>query len=360
MLTFVLGLTGCNLTGILDSGPGYCGDGACEPIEMRMGCTQDCGAEAEDGAGDYEQRLMLGMMVHIEGWTGEEKDEDKFNKHVDAVLAMADIFEANGAVATFEARPEFIRAQDNWGRNVLQELKDRGHGVGIHADVGGQAPEDGTDLALMTKQLKDMRVEGDKLTGIKMKHASGVCSKLDWAKALIDAGYEFTTGNVSYCAMSMPEEIRPEEYKNCESPMACHETYPSNINQVLHPWRVSDAQDWLYDDRDGELVIMASDGVLYGMAEEKEAGKVEKTKKDFTTEDLDVYIERLEEALAAVDPGQVNTLYVAWSIGDADRAGDPLLDEWLKRVQPYVDENKVVWKSINDMYDEYRVWESGQ
>jgi hypothetical protein len=77
------------------------------------------------------------------------------------------------------------------------------------------------------------------------------------------------------------------------------------------------------------------------------------TNKDmqFTAEDIDAYFDQLEQALALSTPDQVNIFYVSWSLGgELDRS---LLEEWLKRLQPYIESGRVQWKTLPEMYEAF-------
>ena len=71
--------------------------------------------------------------------------------------------------------------------------------------------------------------------------------------------------------------------------------------------------------------------------------------------DINIYFEKLDEALTYVEVGKVNTMYVSWSIGEIDEINDneELFDLWTERLEPYIDSGEVEWKTIPEMYDEF-------
>lgn len=301
------------------------------------------------GCKNDEKVLYLGMMVHLEGWNEEVINEDMFIRHADAARKLASIFEDYEAKATFEARPEFAAACNTWNDNVLLELHNRGHGIGVHADVGG-----GRGLLTQqgfTMEIAEMKNKMKKLTGIEILHVSGICSELDWVKASIDAEYKFVTGTIGYCVMSMPENNRPDEYKECPNPGECHGVVPVNLKDRINPWRTATGEDWLKDDPDGDLVVLTESGVIGNLAEyAKGEGSIG---GQFTQADIDVYIQMLEEALTYAKDGEVNFLYVALSIGSPD-INEAMYRKWLAAIQPYVDSGKVEWKTLPEIYTIYR------
>jgi len=298
--------------------------------------------------------LYIGIMVHLEGWNDEGK-QDIFKRHAEYVRDYASLFEKYGAKLTLESSPEFTTGCIKWKDNVLKEMSDRGHGIGVHADVGAKTESYGDFVS----QISQMKKELESLN-ITVRHTSGICSPLDWVNAAVDAGYKFVTGTIGYCAMSLPESERPSQYKNCSNPVVCHGVMPLDLKDRIHPWRAESGKNWIYDNKNGKLVILTESGGLIDMAEEGE-GKIatkssrrsnkNKAKEEFTKEDITAYISELEKAIDLAESGKVNIFYVSWSLGSAlDKS---TLEEWLKAIKPYVDAGKVQWKTLPEMYDAY-------
>lgn len=294
--------------------------------------------------------VYLGLMVHLEGWFDEVDNEIKFDAHKNATMDLVDIFEANDGVLTIEASPETIEGNHNF-ENYLYDLYERGHGIGVHADKGNSSNPN-YNLKLFTVEIAKMKEDLEAL-GIPVQHVSGTCSSLDWAKASIDAGYAFTTGGVGFCAMSMPEEMRPEQYSDCASPSACHGMMPLDMEGRINPWRVSTAiGDWTIDNPNGELVILSSDGGIKNLYEETLDSSATHGDMEYTDEDIDVMVQRVEDAISLSDKNKVNILYFSLSIGakDVDK-------EWYQKMfdalKPYVDSGQLEYKSMNAMYEEY-------
>ena len=297
-----------------------------------------------------EATLYLGLMVHLEGWFDEADQEEKFSKHMAAALELADVFEEHGAWVTFEASPETIEACAVWD-NVLLDLQERGHGIGVHADRGyNQNPN--FNLGLFTAQIKEMREDAEAL-GLVIEHVSGICSDLDWGKAAIDAGYVFTTGGVGYCAMSMPEELRPAIYQDCPSPAQCHGNMPLDMADRIHPWRInSAAADWTVHDPAGGLVILSSDSGIKNLYEESLDSQATHGDMEYTDEDIDVLVSKIEEALALAEPGKINQIYFSLSIGAAD-VDEIFYGKLFAALQPFVDAGRLEYKSLNEIYHMY-------
>mgnify|MGYP001128128786 CR=1 FL=1 len=316
-------------------------------FERTAGLVEDI---QDDQQPESEAILYLGLMVHLEGWFDEMDREDKYIKHMAAALELAEVFEEHGARVTFEASPETIQASATWD-NLLLELQQRGHTIGVHADRGyTQNPN--FNLDLFTAQIEEMKEEAEEL-GLTIEHVSGICSNLDWAKAAIDAGYLFTTGGVGYCAMSMPEEMRPAIYQDCPSPAHCHGNFPLEMTDRLPPWRISTATgDWIQHDPEGGLVILSSDSGIKNLYEETQDSQATHGDMDYSDEDINVLVSKIEEALALIEPGRINQIYFSLSIGaaDVDRAFYTKMFEALK---PFVDAGDLEYKTLNEIYHLY-------
>ncbi len=339
---------------------GFCGDGVCNGPETPDLCPADCppspaippATVAEPtSVSAGEGVLYLGMMIHLEGWNDGEK-RDAFERHAALLRDYADLFERYGARMTLESK-EFTDGCINWGDNVLLEMEERGHGIGLHADVGG---EPNYDCRRFAADLRERKARLESL-GVTVRHASGIVSRCDWVAASSEAGFQFVTGIVAYGLVSMPPQMRPEPYRDCRGPAACHQPYPPDLRDRLHPWRMESGSNWTTPTPDGRLVILPAGGGLDCMAEES-AATDSMTRCDFTPEDLEVFHQQLEEALSYATPDQVNIYYVAWSFGKAlDRE---LLEAWLQEIQPYVESGRVEWKTLPEMYDAYIRWEAAQ
>jgi hypothetical protein len=89
-----------------------------------------------EAATDSRAVLYLGIMVHLEGWN-DDQDQARFAEHVRLMREYASLFETYGARLTWESK-EVTDGALRWGDNVLLEMQQRGHGVGVHADIGGE------------------------------------------------------------------------------------------------------------------------------------------------------------------------------------------------------------------------------
>jgi hypothetical protein len=331
-------------------GQGRCGDGRCESPESSSNCPSDC-AETGPSAGSSGTVLYYGVMVHLEGWNDRE-NRMQFTRHAELVRRYAYLFERYGAKLTLESK-EFTDGCIAWGDNALKEMEDRGHGIGVHADIGGERDMRCEEFAPLLRERKQTLES----LGVRVRHVSGIVSTCDWVTAAADAGFLFTTGTVAYALMSLPVELRPTGFTDCLSPSKCHQSYPFDLEGQMHPWRMSSGKDWIYHSADGPLVILPSGGGLPCAAEE--AGWTGSyTKCEFAAQDIDAIVASLEQALALVDASKVNIYYLSWSIGQ--ELDESLLENFLQRLKPFVDDGRVQWKTLPEMYDLYIAWEAAQ
>lgn len=339
----------------------HCGDTICDGPETVQNCPEDCSdspVQAETNLPNETGQpvstekpvLYVGIMVHLEGW-GDDINEIKFERHVQLIREYASLFETYGAKLTLESK-EVTDGIHTWGDNVLLEMEQRGHGIGVHADVGGNR---NYDCSKFSTELAELKLNLESL-GVTVRHVSGITSHCDWVTASIDAGYLFTTGGVAYSVSSLPIELRPEEFRFCKAPSECHQPYPTELSQRLHPWRVNSGEDWIYSDPDGRLVLLPSTGGLVYMAEETDFPYDPANEGSFTQEDIDAFTEQVEEALTMLDPAQINTYYVSWSLGQP--LDTVILEEWLKQIEPYIQSGQMEWKTLPEMYDLFIEWEN--
>ncbi len=297
--------------------------------------------------------VYFGFMVHLEGWDNEMNVQDMFSNHAGEARKLATVFEEYGARVTFEASPEFVQGCVAWDDDVLQELHDSGHGIGVHADKGYHPQDSEYTLQQFTSEIREMKEDMEDILDFEIQHVSGICSDLDWAKAAIDAGYVFTTGGVGYCATSMPVNMRPDEYRMCKNPGECHGNMPLDMEDRINPWRISTATgDWTVDDPDGKLVNLASDGGIKNLYEEIIDPSATHGDYEYSDEDIDIVVEKVEEAISLSDSDKVNIIYFSLSIGAAD-VDTVFYSRMFEALQPYVDSGRLEYRSMNQMYEEY-------
>lgn len=349
---------------VLSEKSGKCGDSICDGPENPTNCPADCGQKtpvtttkptSPSSAADRTSRqavLYLGVMVHLEGWN-DGVNQQRFKEHTRLIREYASLFEAYGARLTWESK-EVTDGILKWGDNVLLEMQQRGHGIGLHADLGGSLQY---DCARLQPELLAMKQKLQGL-GVIVRHTSGVSSHCDWVNAAAETGFQFVTGMVAYGLKSLPLDQQPADIRICRDPSSCHDPYPFTLEERLHPWRANSGSDWTKNNPNGRVVILPENGGLSHKYEDSIGQKKVGNADEFNEADIDAYFIELEKALALADPRKVNTYYMSWSLGST--LDKTLLEKWLQRIQPYVNAGKVQWKTLPEMYDAYVAWEKTQ
>ncbi len=338
-----------------------CGNGICAAPENASNCPADCAqptaqlqTQQKVQPSSAEKKndaavLYLGVMVHLEGWADGE-NQTSFTEHVKLIRDYAALFEKYGAKFTWESK-EVTDGILKWGDNVLMEMQQRGHAIGLHADLGGN-PQ--TICSTLEPDLIQMKRKLESL-GVTVRHTSGVVSHCDWVTASANAGFLFVTGTVEYALKSLPIEMQSQEIRDCKNPSSCHDPYPDSLAERIHPWRANSGADWVESNSNGRLVIMPESGGISHKYEESVGVSKAGKGTEFNNADIDALMAELEQAISLADPNQVNTYYLSWSLGAAlDKV---LLEKWLQRVQLLVETGKVQWKTIPEMYDAFVSWE---
>lgn len=300
--------------------------------------------------------LMLGVMVHVEGYQNEARDRQAFARHAGLVRQYAAVFEKYGLPMTIEVGPEFVSGCSRWGDNVLAELAGKGHAIGVHADVGA---EPGLTQDLFVTRLAEMKRDAEAL-GVEVRHVSGVCSSLDWVKAVEDAGFAFVTGTVEYALKSIPADRLPAEYHgvlSAKTPSQCHGNVPYELSDRLHPWRMASGADWLRDDPAGRVVIIPGDGGTNITRMAEDASGNARGKAPFDQADIDAFKQEVDRSLALCVSDKVNALYVGWSVGQ--QVDPAVVEAWAQAIKACGDTGTISWKTIPAMYDAYVAWEGG-
>lgn len=273
-------------------------------------------ASAEDAAGSGgpspgSAELVLAIGVHVEGWSDEDTNEDRFRIHRDGLLGLAEDAQREGVVLTFEVSPVFVRAVAAWDDDVLERFAAAGHGVAVHADAGGRAVP---SLASLTTELRSQR-EALAAVGFEATHVSGTCSRGPWVEAALAAGFTSTSGGVLYCAASMDPDLLDDAtaalVAACTGPADCHGSAPVSDERRLHPFHATSSTDWMVADVDEGLVVIVSETAhSFACLDEPDEGACRADPGDISVFEAD-----LADYAASVVPDRTTVLAYSWSIG---------------------------------------------
>jgi len=306
--------------------------------------TDNRPSATEDSAKLGTGKLYMGIMVHIEGWS--DKVPKVYLEHSQGLENYAKIFEKHSAKMTIESGEDFMTGSAKANDNILAKLEERGHAIGLHADVGGRTNETNqADFATELIRLKT-KLEG---LGVTVRHVSGICSDLDWVKAANDAGFKFVTGISGFCAKSLSPI--PAEYANlktCKTAAECHEVIPSDPEDRIHPWYMESGRNWLMPAKSGLVALPGGGGLSCREEAQTNTGAI---KCDLTQKDLDLVMTDINATLKLTDPNQINIFYLAWSYGS--KIDEVLLEKWLTEMDKLVDAGKIEWKTLPEMYDAF-------
>jgi hypothetical protein len=291
--------------------------------------------------------LLMNISIHVEGSTYDAQDDPTpegqaiFEQHLGMLTSLADAADVGDGVRgdeprlTFELNADFVHATEVWGSTFIPDMVARGHGIGVHADVGGTGY---IERSAFTAQLVDMR-EAIEAQGVDVTHVSGICSPSEWVEAAIDAGFDASTGMVEYCLSSYPGNY----------PMACgdwanecHGPAVTDWEHKLHPWHTSTSADWLTDDPNGELVLVAgesSSGV--NCLGEDAAGQDCRGVSE--SSDADEFRRIVREYILNREAGRLNAFTMSWSVGA--RPTDGFAAELFASVADYVGAGYAEWST---------------
>ena len=178
---------------------------------------------------------------------------------------------------------------------------------------------------------------------------------------VIDAGFKATTAATVLCLYSMATADRPSPYQTLACTSAtdptCHQSYPSELSQRIHPWRAASGADWLTDTATGGLVIFPGSGTLPCLEEEATSTSGALPTCTLTQEDVTRALAELDTAIALRDADKLNTMYWIWGSWKISAPEQPVLDSFLAAVDERVSRGEVQWATITQMYDAYVDWE---
>ena len=148
-----------------------------------------------------------------------------------------------------------------------------------------------------------------------------------------------------WCAMELADDLRPPVLDDCRNPTDCHGHFLS-FEQSLKPWPTSSTERWSERNPEGDFVIVPAGT---GMTCNAESADASSGHCAFTEEDIDIYFEDLEAALALAEPDDSKILSATWSMGE--QPPEALFELWLERMDPYVARGEVGWATVPEIVD---------
>ena len=325
-------------------------------IAMVQEETDPGGVNSNQLANKTTAPLYITTMTHMEGIFGDDVRENVFTRHVTDIRWAMDLFDEYGAKLTIESEGPFAKANTKWGVPILQEVIDRGHGVGTHCDYGyspngGANPttEELTAYAKTVKRLVDALVGAENNLG-----NSGCTGEADWVVAAAKAGFKFKSGITGIAYLSMPESARAagwtDEYIREEG---YHEGIPPAFEENIYPLPLKDAKDLVPDD-DALIVVMGGElGELSSLAEGRSSCFPSCV---FKSDDVQKVIDAIKEADRIRDRSRVAHLNMHIPVKLFTKNNEALFRELLSAIKAYADGGTVVWETQLGAYQGYVEW----
>jgi hypothetical protein len=252
-----------------------------------------------------------------------------------------------------ESEKPFARANTIWGLNVLQEVLDRGHGVGTHCDIGFK--EDLMPVEEFAALLKENKDLVDALVGEENNRGcSGGGGVNDWVIAADLAGFDYVDGIVGMHYLSMPIENRPgeewtDDYIRSDT---YHDNAPVEMEERIYPFAVADATDFEADE-DAIIVVSSGEmGLLAGQAE-LASGETCRPQCELTPEDIETAVALIRDIDSWRDPSQVTKITFYFPADLFEPEHEEMLRAFLEAMQGLEDEGVVQWATQGEVYDAY-------
>lgn len=292
-----------------------------------------------------QEATIFTMSVHVEGWTGENRNPEKFDRHADIILAVAHEASQAGGIFSFELSSEF--ATSFGAKDVVDQLLALGHAIEVHADVGGVGTP---SLEELTRQLA-VKFKQVQSLGVTPVLVSGICSRGPFVEAAISADFLITTGVVEYCLTSLDATHQPDGWNigECSSPAQCHGRPEFSLSQRATPWRTSSSSSWIVPELDGDfLIIVGESGTTVKCLAEDEVGS---GGCRYSNKDINEYA-RLAESYVLHDEqsndGRCCIFSTTISVGESPPEG--FISELINSVSFLVDEGRAEWRTPHQIY----------
>lgn len=311
------------------------GNGICDPGETWESSPFDC----------KKKILLIGFQLHIEEIIMQkyyDSDRNLFMQYADILDRLAKVFEKHGAKLSIQTEKNFANADVKFGRYILQELRQRGHGIGVQSHLGHHMKE----LNLQTDQQKLQYTLGVK---------QAVINALGWEPTNLGGGFEMDNvnllgvveGGAGFTSMTAVEK---PYYRQVKKPP-----------KWMHPWILPPTQmsnladpEWLAHDPSGSLVYIPG----WYMSEIFEID----CRKDESS--LNYATQSLYNALEDADENFINVwwcsshLYQSGGTEEQTQRVINAYDKWFTEVvDPLVEQGKVKWMTFDEIAQIYLKWE---
>lgn len=297
------------------------------------------------------------IVMHIEGYRPSERtDETRFRNHKNSMNSFIVPFEDRGGALSAELNSDFVAAIHNFegtsSSNTAMDLIDRGHSVNVHADLAGTVGEE-TQISFLRK-LYAQKTDLEALTGAPVLGASGVCSDLDWVRAVKSAGFAYATSLVDYCLKALDPVYLSHDYGHtldCTTASECHTAFPFTDPPNTRPWRTRRGADWIFHYSRGPRLLTVFPP--YNLGAFIECLREGETGETCTEEpaDIEIFKTRIKEALRTRRDGEQHYLYIVVSIGM--NYSTAFVESLAEAVDEFVTDGDLVWKNMDEFHRAY-------
>lgn len=301
--------------------------------------------------------LYITTMTHMEGNFKDDVDEDLFRKHAADIRWAMDLFDEYGAKLTIESEQPFALANTTWSDNVLADVIAQGHGVGTHADFGGNVRIRLT-LNDLIANFKENKALIDDLVGAENNFGvSGGTGPTDWVLGASAAGFHYMDGVTGFGYLSMDESERPDGWDDSYiRNTSYHDSIPVDFAERIYPLQLADATD-LENDDDAVITIMGGDiGELASLAEGRSNCFPDCT---FDADDIAAVEAAILEADSIRDRSKFAKINMHIPAILLTTRNETLLREFLSMIQTYVDDGTIIWATQKGAYEAFVDWEKG-
>jgi len=300
-----------------------------------------------------ENVLLIALQLHIEESTKVNRriylyDENRevFEKFANVLDNLARIFENHSAKISIQTEKNFAMADIKFGRHLLEELAERGHGVGVHSHLGHHW----RNMQLTTDAERIAYNENVK---------RAVAMALGRTPTNIGAGFDLE--NVGLLGVG-ENGLGFTSLTSVEKPyfQATH-TLSSRLHPTILPevsmLNLATELEWLAHDPCGDIVYIPGKYWLQG------AGDIHVARAD--TDPFIPVTQSLQMALRDVDNRFINVWYFGshlyQCVGENDEQTEEALeryDNWLTNVvDPLVRSGRVRWMTFDEIAEIFLRWE---
>ena len=315
--------------------------------------------ESLQGVSGLGHPIYLTSMTHMEGDSNDFESREAFFDNVILLARAMDLADEWDAILSIESEVPFARANARWGVNFMRMIRNRGHGVGTHCDVGygdGRMSQEEYEAELtFNKTLVDDLVGEGNNTG-----CSGAGGDLDWVEGLANAGFEYVNGVVGMHYLPMEDSERPDGYTNgaIYTGGLHHAQVPVDLLDRTYLRTLADVDDLEHDETGGILVLSSGGlGKLQGIAEgnyvsiaaDYEPG----VDAELALDDVDALVDLIRWIDTHRDRSRFSKISIMSHATDWSVSNRLVMTYFLQEMQALQDEGVIEWASEKQVVDAY-------